>query len=72
MKVTKTITAIMEPEDRQKIVGFANLVKEWIGDIEDIDIDAAQDNQLYTDLVEIEVMLCNFLRHYTLDFSSKQ
>ena len=65
MKITKSITAIMELEDRQKIIDFANLVNEWIRDIEDIDIDAATDNQLYTDLVEIENKLHNFLRGHT-------
>ena len=65
MKITKSITAIMELEDRQKIIDFANLVNKWIRDIEDIDIDAATENQLYTDLVEIENKLHNFLRNYT-------
>ena len=64
MEIKKSIAVTMEPEDRQKIVGFAKLVNEWIRDIEDIDMDAAQDNQLYTDLVEISAILHNFLRDY--------
>ena len=65
MEIKKNIAVTMEPEDRQKIVDFAKLVVGWIRDIEDIDIDAAQDNQLYTDLVEISAILHNFLRDYT-------
>lgn len=65
MKITKSIAAIMELEDRQKIIDFANLVNEWIRDLEDIGMGAEDDNQLYADLVEIENKLHNFLRNYT-------
>lgn len=64
MEIKKNIAVTMEPEDRQKIVDFAKLVVGWIKDIEDIDIDAAQDNQLYINLVEISAILYNFLRDY--------
>lgn len=64
MEIKKNIAVTMEPEDRQKIVDFAKLVVGWIRDIEDIDMDAAQDNQLYIDLVEISAILYNFLRDY--------
>lgn len=63
MKIEKTIAVIMELEDRQKIIDFYNLVNEWVKDIEGTE--AEENNQMYTDLVEIEYQLRNFLRDYT-------
>lgn len=63
MKIKKTVEVTMEKEDRQKIIDFYNLVNEWIKDIEDMG--AEENNQMYTDLVEIEYQLHNFLRDYT-------
>lgn len=63
MKIKKTVVVTMEVEDRMKIIDFYNLVNEWVKDIEDVG--AKEDNQMYTNLVEIMSKLHNFLRDYT-------